>query len=131
MVRTFRYLRSNLCLAKSPAVPLSGQQRPVDGRVGQPEIVVRIDNAAAQQVIPDTVGLGPGEKGIVGPRHPVGQQLEAISVVGQTVYVGSKEAGQHHFPRNRMLHLAVAGHEDELLAVELVLVELVLCGFVI
>ena len=65
------------------------QQRGIAGRVVRPDIVRLVDDAAAQQPIPDAVGDGSGKPRVLGrdqpigedfPRVPVGRQLGLLAV---------------------------------------------------
>ena len=102
------------------------QQRAVDRRVGGAEVVVRIDEAAAHQVIPDAVDLRAGEERVVRPGHPVGQGLQAVGVRGEVP--ASRRRGSAAAAARRCAGASPrlrAAIEHDLLAVELVLVELV------
>ena len=63
----------------------SVQQRCIRGRVGVTEIIHGLDNAAAQQVIPDPIGLRPREERILIGRGPAGGRFEAIDPAGSLV----------------------------------------------
>src|SRR6185437_147978 len=77
------------------------------------------------QVIPDAIDLSAGEEWIVGPSDPVGQGQQAIGVRSERRRVGTKEQGPQYVAVDRMLDLADAVHPHDLLAVELVFVELI------
>ena len=79
MVR-IRSRRSNLA---GDEVPCQGvEQLGMDRRVGPAHVVGRVDQSLAEELGPDPVGHGPGEVGVVGGGHPVGQRLARIFVGG-------------------------------------------------
>ena len=79
MVRT----RSRRSYLAGDEMPRQGvEQLGMDRRVGPAHVVGRVDQALAEELRPDPVGRGPGEIGVIGRRHPVGQGLARIFVGG-------------------------------------------------
>ena len=54
------------------------QKRRVRGRVRGAKVIDRIHDASAHQVVPDTVNLRAGEKGVLRRGDPVGEELEVV-----------------------------------------------------
>ena len=94
-------------------------------RVGVAEVIARIDEAAPHQVPPDAVDLGAGEERVVGPGHPIGELGEAV---GLRRCVLAEEAGSQNVAGDGVAQFGLPVHEDDLLAVEFVLIELVAPG---
>ena len=101
------------------------EQFGIDGGIGVAEIIDRIDDSASQEMLPDAIDLGAGEEGIVWPGDPVRQRPEAIGFRGKGRRGRSREARRQNLIGDGMLQFAGAVEVDDLLAGELVLVELI------
>ena len=74
----------------------------VRGRIGDPHVVFRIDQAAAEEVLPVAVDQRRGEELVVLGGHPVDQRLPRIVVGRDRGRLGAQSGG-----RNRLLRLGI------------------------
>ena len=101
------------------------EQLRVGRRIGQAEIVVGVDQAAAHQVQPDAIHLCGSEIGIVGSGEPVGEQGQAIAAGRRTDHRPTQHAGGNRSPRAGVEDLARTVLEDDLFPDELMLIQII------
>ena len=82
------------------------EQRRIGGRIGQPHVVLRLDQAAAEEVLPVSVDERASEVGVVGRRHPVSESAAGIDVGRDRAGLAAEHGGLVNALWPRRLRLA-------------------------
>ena len=90
------------------------QQRLVRGRIGDSQIVERINETSPEKVAPHPIDEGPGEVRIVRRGHPVDEVMPRVVKCRNVERMLTKAVRRDDVSSERVLHVASWLHEDRL-----------------